>query len=362
MKIGILTYYGVHNHGALLQAFALQNVLESFGNSVEFLTFRRNYDNIPSGNEKKYQIGISSIPFFIDYLNENGIGTFKYNYMKRKKLNSFRNEKLKLGKRYSDCEVDSICIGSDEVFAIDVGINPFFYGHCLKNKNVFSYAGSFGQTTLKDIYNAGCDNLISSGLNSMKSIGVRDINSYQIAEKLSGKKPELLCDPVLLYGYKSEIENITHSNNSKPYILIYSYDKNMNKPNEISAIRSFAKSKGLKIYSVGYYHKWCDKNIAVSPIELLDWFKNAEFVITDTFHGSVISIITNSPFAAFVRNNANKLVFLLEQHGISDRIIKDFSGLNEIYGKKIDYSAVNQKVEENREKARNFLKKALAEK
>ena len=65
MKIGILTYYGVHNHGAVLQANALRTYLTNKGHEVVFLTFERNYDFIPKNNAKKYQGGLSSIPFYL---------------------------------------------------------------------------------------------------------------------------------------------------------------------------------------------------------------------------------------------------------------------------------------------------------
>ena len=86
----------------------------------------------------------------------------------------------------------------------------------------------------------------------------------------------------------------------------------MNDPEEVDAIKAYAREKGLKVYSIGFYHKWADRNINVSPLQLLGWIKNAAFVITDTFHGSVISIICNSKIVVKVReSNRNKLTSLL---------------------------------------------------
>ena len=68
MEIGILTYYGVHNHGAVLQANGLKRILEKQGHSVRFLSFERNYDYIPAEQTKKYKIGIGSIPYYFKYL------------------------------------------------------------------------------------------------------------------------------------------------------------------------------------------------------------------------------------------------------------------------------------------------------
>ena len=79
MKIGILTYYGVHNHGAVLQANALRTFLVNKGHEVTFLTFERNYDFITKEKAKKYQGGISSIPFYFKYLIDKGAFNIIYN-------------------------------------------------------------------------------------------------------------------------------------------------------------------------------------------------------------------------------------------------------------------------------------------
>ena len=72
MKIGILTYYGVHSHGAVSQANALKTVLENMGHEVCFVTFERNYDYIPVEQSRKYKISVASIPFYAKYLLEKG--------------------------------------------------------------------------------------------------------------------------------------------------------------------------------------------------------------------------------------------------------------------------------------------------
>lgn len=358
MNIGILTYYGVHNHGAILQAFALKKTLEDMGHHVEFLTFKRNYDFILEGNEKKYSFSLININFYAKYLINNGPGTFIYNFRKNQILNKFKKSSFFIGDRYSDSKVDCVCIGSDEVFAIDVGINPFFYGHVLKSKRIFSYAGSFGSTTLEDIYKCGCSELINSGFEKMFKIGVRDQNSYDIVKHLSKNPPSLVCDPVILYGYENEISRAKKQTKEK-YILLYSYDKNSNKISEIQSLKNFAKRHNYKLYSVGYYHKWCDKNIVVNPLDLLAYFKYAEFIITDTFHGCVLSIVCNKQFAAKLRNNSNKLKFLLEQYNLSIRILTDYNELEMKFVETVDYNIINQLVLKYRNDSKLFLNRCL---
>lgn len=185
MKIGILTYYFVHNHGAILQAYGMQCVLEQLGHEATFLTFSRNYDHMEVGADKKYNLSIKSVPLLFNYFLSNGAGTFYYNYKKRNQLHLFKKQYMKMGERYSDAEQDAVLIGSDEVFAIDVGINPFLYGHDIPVNNIFSYAASFGSSEIYDIEKAGCKELIGSGLKKLKNIGVRDVCSYNIVKELS---------------------------------------------------------------------------------------------------------------------------------------------------------------------------------
>lgn len=356
MKIGILTYYNVHNHGAVLQAYALKTILSSYGYECVFLKFERDYSMISSKQAIKYQISLKSIPFYFKYLCEKGIGNIFYNIKKNKVLNIFRNYYLPTGDRYNLFKGDTVVIGSDEVFSLEIGINPFFYGNGLNVKNVISYAGSFGPTTLADVKTCHQEDMLISGFKNMKAVSVRDFNSQHIVENIVGKDAELVCDPVILYGYKREMKEYIPP--IKDYIVIYAYDKNMNSKDEVEKIEQYAKENNLQIVSVAYYHKWCH-NIQANPIELLGWIRNAKLVITDTFHGTVLSIICNAQMIVKLRGNKNKLEFLLEEYQLNDRIVDDFLQMTKVASKKIDFLSVNTLIEEKRRKSSNFLKSAL---
>ena len=357
MRIGILTYYNVHNHGAVLQANALKTVLEKMGHEVCFLTFNRNYDYIPITMSKKYSLSVSSIPFYIKYALKRGLKNILYNVIKNKKLKKYKKVNFSMGDRYSQFDGDFVVVGSDEVFSFEIGINPCFFGHGISVKNIMSYAASFGPTNETFIKEHGLDGVVKSGLSKFLGIGVRDENSKSIIENIAYQTPSLVCDPVILYGYIEELNS--YKPKDKKYLLIYSYDKNMNSKEEIDAIKQYAKKNNLKIYSVGYYHKWCDKNINVSPIELLGYVKNAEFVVTDTFHGTVISIISNTDMIVKIRGNSNKLIYLLQEYNLMDRVINDFCELKEKCKQHINFSEVNNIIEQKRNNSIEFLKEAI---
>lgn len=193
----------------------------------------------------------------------------------------------------------------------------------------------------------------------MKKITVRDENSANIVEELTNSRPPIVVDPVLLYGYKDEID-ILDSPMKDDYLLVYSYDNRMNSPEEIKSIKNYAKKNNLKIVSAGFFHEWCDKNINVTPIQLLSWFKHSNGVITDTFHGCVMSIITEANFTVKTRtSNQFKLINLLKEYNLSDRIFLDWDKLEETISKKIDYTIIREEVKTRREFSKGLLKKMI---
>ena len=250
--------------------------------------------------------------------------------------------------------MDAVVIGSDEVFALHTGPTPILFGHATPANCVFSYAASFGPTRYDDILKRHCLEFVRGGILRMSGISVRDKNSFDIIHKLTGMLPNIVCDPVLLYGYDKEINQL-HKPKLPPYLLIYAYDNRMNNNNEIKYIKEFARRHKLKIVSPGFYHKWCDVNINVDPIQLLAYFKYARYIVTDTFHGSVMSIITQSQFVVKTRDNGNKLINLLKEYSLTYRISNSLDDLEEKFSKQIDFLSVEKEVLLRRSTSMEYL-------
>ena len=118
----------------------------------------------------------------------------------------------------------------------------------------------------------------------------------------------------------------------------------------------FAKKNKLLTIAAGVFQYWCDRNIPVGSFELLGYFKNAAYIVTDTFHGAVISIKYNKQFIAFVRkSNQYKLGDLLNRFNLGWRAIHDASGFERIMCEYIDYSKVNELITIEKINARNYL-------
>lgn len=356
MQYGIITHYDVHNHGAVLQLNALSQVLkQNFQIEAKALQFDKNYDFLGIGMKAKYNISLRSAGIYLDYLRHYGLSRTLFNVKKKKLLDDFKRKNRLIGPYYTECgALDGVVVGSDEVFALHTGPSPVFFGHACPSDRVFTYAGSFGPTTLQDIQRLHCEAFVRSGLESMKGLGMRDRNSAEIARELTGKEVPLVADPVILYGYEKEIASFA-SPGLPPYLLVYAYDRNMNEASEVERIRAFARKKGLKIVSPGFYHAWADYNVNVGPVELLRYFKYAECVVTDTFHGSVMSIITNRNLAVTLRGNGNKLFNLLQEYGLVGRILADGRSLEDVCGNDVDYDSVRKEIVRRRAHSMDYL-------
>lgn len=357
MKYGIITHYDVHNHGALLQLNGLKQVLKGLDIDASALQFDKNYDFMGREMKAKYEISLKSIGIYLKFIAERGIKQTLFNIKKKKILDKFRKAQELVGKYYTKTEgLDGVVVGSDEVFALHTGPTPAFFGHALPSKKVFAYGGCFGPTTIEEVEKWNCRAFVASGLDSMAGLGMRDQNSISIAHELTGKKAELVCDPVILYGYEKELEK-TQKTLDKPYMVVYSYDGKFEESAEL--IKAYAKAKGLKIVSPGFYQKWADMNINVDPIELLHWFKGAECVVTNTFHGCVMSIITGREMAVRLRGNANKLLNLMQEYGIDGRIFGEGKSLDEIFAESVDWNVVNMQIKERRSNSLDYLKRMI---
>lgn len=355
-KYGIITHYDVHNHGASLQLNALIKVLKrDFNIDAQALRFETNYDFADKSIKNKHRISIKSIGYFLHYIKERGIGMFLFNIKKKTLFDGFNKRENLIGPDCHACEqMDGIIIGSDEVFSLFVGPTPELFGYNLPSKKVFAYAGCFGPTTVEDVRKVHCEDFVRNGLNSMNGLSMRDQNSIDIAKEFTGRDAELVVDPVILYGYKKELEGLTKPDLPK-YLLVYAYESRLNAPKEYQAILDYAHNKGMKVVCPGFFHRWADVNINTDPVELLRYFKYAECVVTDTFHGAVMSIITGRELAVKIRDNGNKLMNLLSEYGLDGRVISDEWNLDAIFSQQQNNEYVRSEVERRRKESMNYL-------
>ena len=192
---------------------------------------------------------------------------------------------------------DLVIIGSDEVFNATTpskwGFSTQLFGDIKNAKRVVTYAASCGSTTLESARQYGIEKEIYQAMRKLEHISVRDGNTAEFVEGILHKTPNRHIDPVFISDYDVYIPKQKKRN---PYMLVYAYPNRIYDVKEIEAIQSYAKERNLDVICVGMQQRWCSKNIAANAFELLAYVKNADCVVTDTFHGTVFSIKYNKRF------------------------------------------------------------------
>lgn len=359
MKIGILTHYDVNNLGTQLQMYATYHTLLKLGHEPVVLTYNKNYD-FAYEQKLRNQVGLRSVPYLMrEFLFKKGFRQTWHNAIKYCINRDFRRKHFTF-EYYAASDAEAVIVGADEVFSLEVGINMMMYGHGMKTGNLIAYAPAFGQTEMATLERHHARVLIESGLRNFKALSARDQHTWDMISKLTGKEPALVCDPVILYDFAAQIPQAKRI--SKKYLAIYSYDRNMTDPQEIRAIQAFAKRKGLLTVSIGNYHKWCAKNITCDCLQWLDYMRNAEMVITDTFHGAVVSAILKKETAVMLRSiNSNKLSAILRDMKIESRAVSAITQqeLERVFSNSTDYAQVNAALEALRRQSMLYLQNAI---
>ena len=224
----------------------------------------------------------------------------------------------------------------------------------LNADKIITYAASFGATTVDKLQELGIKKIVGRLLGNISVISVRDANSSITVKTLIGKVPVMHLDPVLIFNYDLFMpSNVTLKN----YMIVYTYPGRITDKQEIQSIKDFAKSHRLKLISIGHYFSWCDDVVIPSPFEVLAYFKNASYIVTDTFHGSVFSIKYNKAFCTIIRNmNNQKLSYLLKQFHLESRIINDIDKLDSILTTPIDYKEINEYIAKETRCSIEYLK------
>ena len=367
-KVGILSMQRIKNYGSILQAYALKKIIEELGNEVEFVDYHVGEPVIIDDEKKKNdKIGKAlqtlegDAPFFqkIQYINHKR--NFGKKYYKLLNLTEEPNYNPQL---------DVLVIGSDEVFNCiqanrNVGYSLELFGKDNNAKKVITYAASFGNTTIEKLKKYHKENEIADLLKNMNAISVRDENSGKIIKELTNKDVTFNLDPVLAYDYINKCNKIPEISIKEKYLIVYAYSNRIS-DEESKYIKEYAKKRDLKVYAIGGAQKCADKFIDCSPFEVLAYFKNAEMVITDTFHGSIFSIINHKKFVTIVRKsvgtaygNEEKLTDLLEKLNLKQRIMYDMEEIEEKLAENIDYNKTDKIIFDERKKTVQYLEENI---
>lgn len=367
MKVGILSMQRIFNYGSFLQAYGLKCLLEQAGCQVEFADYTPGPCLIAGESRNGLMRKVSKVLEVLRYRAPLAEKLRFIRYKKNYAVNYFPylgiTDQLNL-----DPETDLLVIGSDEVFNCvqsnaNVGFTPALFGQGSRAKRRISYAASFGNTTLQKLQQYDAAETVGNWLKELDAVSVRDANSCQIVTDLTGQAPLCHLDPVLAYDFMGQCDAIPDRVPEKDYMILYGYSGRFTRE-ECKQIRAYARERGLKILCIGGVQDACDRFVDCSPFEVIAYFKNAACVVTDTFHGTILSVITQRPFVSLVRQagygNAQKLTDLLSRLGLSHRQLNDMTQLQELFAQPLDYGPVMTILEQQRQHTKQYLQEQIA--
>lgn len=307
-KIGIITMHRINNYGSVLQAFALQYIIEKMGFDVQLIDY--NYPNIfqytrgvalPK-NDWKAKV-IKSMSWLHPYN--------RYDY----KFQDFRNRYFKLSPYYKDFDVihqkaisyDLYITGSDQVWnpKFTKGDTTFLLDFAEKNANKISYASSFSCTQLGKEYEATYSELLAQ----YQAISVREWGGVELVKRLTGQQAVITVDPTLLLddnAWKTVVSK--RCRYSKNYILLYVLSYSFNPIPYIYDLALYlSKELDLRIVVLGKHpylskYKNVESILDAGPLEFLQLIENAVCVVTSSFHGTAFSVNYKKPVYAVVNN------------------------------------------------------------
>ena len=372
-KIGIITINDYKNYGNRLQNYASQEVLKSLGYSPEtIVNIQKEKINVESSNIIGTKLKKLTLRKVVGKIYKK----FKYNYFydkKNKKCNEQKEENFRVftnkyikESNYSISEgsyheelngFDCFVVGSDQVWNPNYrsGSSIDFLTFAPIQKRV-SYAASFGISSIPDKYSRE----YTEWLSNFSALSVREEAGANIIKKLTGRDTDVLVDPTLMLT-KQQWLKISSPPLNKPkgqYILTYFLgEKNKNTKKYLKRLRY---KYNFDIYNMADISD--SESYINSPSEFIDLINDANLVITDSFHGCVFSVIFEKPFIVFERNSGqnnsmnSRIETLLSKFNLSSRMVENVKDEHIL---KIDYADVKATLENEKQKALIFLKKAL---
>ena len=363
-KYGVITFHFCKNYGALLQNYALVKYLRKIGKetyTLNAISEKQEKNNSLYNSKKGIKKILRNIILFPLHKkrteqNERFI-EFRNAYLFCTEIVENENELCNLIRKE---QFDVLITGSDQVW------NPqnqdfesmFFLPFKIAAKK-YGYAVSLGPATGKDL--APFKNEIMD----FQVVGIREIGSIQTIRQFNDSV-RYNVDPVLLLDANDwvSLSTIGRQQIDESYLICYFINK---KGMDVyyNVAKQCAKELGLKLYIINSnYSKYSYMNntiVDAGPIEFVQLIKNAEFVCTDSFHGTVFSTILNTPFVSFIKSTEttdSRVRDFLTSVGLEDRILYKNLVNHDTYricSNKIDFSQTNMRIKALSVESKEYL-------
>lgn len=355
------------NYGSALQSWALSQMIDRVG--AEFGLESKLIDYCPKvledsdclnpaknmwdkDEETRRMISLMMPAIRDNYQKFEDFYTNRFHRTKRKYYDTNFNDVVK------DEEIKGFVCGSDTIFCINEfkGFVEGYYANfdCMRGNSV-SYATSFGDSTFTDQDYL----MLNERLRNFKALGIREYNMLPYVKEHVSVRAERTIDPCLLAEASLYDSIIAEPQMQDKYLLLYSrrYNNNMEQYAE-----EMAKRTGLKLVEISIRATNIDKGHIMrydaGVEEFLSLVNNAEFVITNSFHGVIFAVQFKTPFYCFSREQGDtKIGEVLDLFGLSNRIM--ITGTESV-PHEIDYDVVHKRISEARKLAVEYLRYALS--
>jgi len=362
LKVGVVTFHSANNYGATLQAWALQKVLKDYGVDAGVIHYHPDIIDLlydPMGDSrglkrqmKKFILSLRS-PLSLERYN-------RFQSFLRQQFNligDFRNyEELKA----ANLKLDAYITGSDQVWNADHigGFDPAYYlDFAEPEARKVSYAASVGSDYIPSKYKES----MRKSLASYSGISVRESSIQKEVQELTEVPVEVVLDPTMLLVKEDYEEIKVESTIKEPYILVYMIERNQQ---VISLANKMSISLGIPVIyrrpTKGFVNGLPPFYTATAG-EFIGLIEGAQLVITNSFHGTVFSILYERPFVSMLHSDTgSRTVDLLNSLGLQSHILYDLNDFKEYSMFKIDNpKALRSRIEALKKSSSRFLIKSL---
>lgn len=313
MKIGILTFHRADNYGAVLQCYALQTYLRKIGANVEVVDYRQ------PAIERTYNALSAEV---VSKIKSHTLKLLRYvkgsprRWMRRHLFDKFRREYLLISNPFSEKSTlayDLLIHGSDQIWnpKLTGGVPDKVYFGFYKiqaNAERVAYAVSFENKAIQQ----DTIGIYREGLKNFSAISLREQSLVKILTPLTDKKLNIVVDPTLLLS-RNDFDVIAKEvTNKRKYVLVYAVGP---KDLALRVARRIATERHLEVIDI------TDKEM--SPGLFVGYFKQADFVVAVSFHGTVFSMLYNKSFYTIATGMTSDVRYydLLNKFDMSDRCI-----------------------------------------
>lgn len=362
-KISLLTIHLGFNFGSILQTIATGKLLNQLNYDVEVVNYIRNQNSW-----KHFFIKTLKSPkeWILIFIKMPVIAINKHIY------NSYLSKYIKISAPiYKDDDFISKCpkadiylTGSDQVWNSihNEGLDRRYYFDGFPQDVIkISYSSSIGREIL-DKYEY---EEMKRMLQSYRAISVREASAKQLIEKMGYQVTHLL-DPTFMLDKKAWSQYMSNRMIKEPYLLVYLPYNIHNKKLIYQTVRRISQKKKLKVVTFAWHHilfeRLADKTIFfASPGDFLSLMYYADYVVTNSFHGTAFSINLQKQFFVYLPSKfGTRVSSILNLCTLNSRLLKSNEVISEsLIEKTIDYASVNNILETEREKTYTFLKNAL---